>query len=67
MTAGLGLGLALAALRQAAGLTVDEVAAAADVSPVYLAAAERGDVTPTAGWCAMVADVIAQELVPCRQ
>jgi transcriptional regulator with XRE-family HTH domain len=61
-TAGTGLGLALRALRQAADMTLDDVAAAAGVSVSYLSRAESGKVTPTAGWVQLVASAIGDHM-----
>ena len=43
-------GQALRALRKGAGLSLDNLAAAAGCSPSYLSRFENGDVKPTAKW-----------------
>lgn len=56
------LGPSLKALRTAAGMTLEEVCAAAGVGLSYLSRAERNLVKPTDGWIAMVAVAIGKHL-----
>lgn len=57
-----GYGLALRALRSAAGMTLDEVADAAGVSVSYLSRVENGVKVPSDGWVALVAVAIGDRL-----
>lgn len=59
-------GVALQVLRQAAGMSLDEVADAADVSVVYLSRVEVGDVAPTAGWVGHVTSSIGDHIAAKR-
>lgn len=62
MTATQRTGAAIRALRIAAGMTLDEVAEAAGVSPSYLSRAENDLVTPTPNWIQLVALAIGNHL-----
>lgn len=57
-----GLGKALRTLRLGAGLTLEQVSAAAGVSISYLSRVENGDASPTALWFANVATEIGNVL-----
>lgn len=61
-----GCGVAIRALRQAAGMTLDEVSTAAGVSVSYLSRAENDQVTPTAGWVQLVAVAIGDHIAAKR-
>lgn len=60
-----GTGLALRALREAAGLSLVEAAKVTEMSAPYLDAVERAQVEPSSGWFVMVADALAEEIVAC--
>lgn len=62
MTANPPHGAALRALRQTAGMTLQQVSEAAGVSLSYLSRAETNDVSPTAGWWHLVAVAIGEHL-----
>ncbi|TFC85800.1 XRE family transcriptional regulator [Cryobacterium sp. TmT2-59] len=53
---------ALAVLRESAGLTVEDVADLAGISPNYLARIENGDTQPTPALAGHVSAVIARDL-----
>lgn len=57
-----GLGVALKALRTAAGMTIDDVAEAAGISASYLSRAENEQVSPTASWIQVVAVAIGEHI-----
>lgn len=57
-----GFGGALKALRNAAGMTLEQVSDAAGVSLSYLSRAENDQVTPTAGWVQLVAVAIGNHI-----
>lgn len=59
-------GEALKALRDAAGMTIQQVADAAGLSPSYVSRAENNQVTPTAGWWQMVAVAIGRHIAAGR-
>lgn len=62
MTANPPHGEALRALRQAAGMTLQQVSDTAGVSLSYLSRAETNEVNPTAGWWQLVAIAIGEHL-----
>jgi transcriptional regulator with XRE-family HTH domain len=62
MTATQQTGAAIKALRVAAGMTLEDVAEAAGISPSYLSRAENDLVTPTANWIQLVALAIGNHL-----
>lgn len=58
-----GIGAALRVVRRRTGLTVEQVAEVAGISPIYLACAERGEVNPSSTWLRHVVGVIGDHLV----
>lgn len=55
-------GAALRSLRTAAGLTQEQVAVEAGVSPTHLSRVESGTKTATTAWLGLVAGAIARHL-----
>lgn len=56
--AGSTRGDCIRALRKKAGLTHDQLAELAGISPSYLSRAENGQVVPTDGWLALVTTAV---------
>ncbi|WP_188711387.1 helix-turn-helix domain-containing protein [Microbacterium faecale] len=57
-------GVALRSLRQMSGMTLKEVAFAADTSISYLSKVERGEFAPSQEYVAKVAFVISRSMLP---
>jgi DNA-binding XRE family transcriptional regulator len=57
-----GVGIALRAVRLAAGMTLRDVSGAANISYTYLSNVENGNVEPSAKWVHMVIETIGQHI-----
>lgn len=57
-----GVGVALRAVRLAAGMTLRDVSRAANISYTYLSNVENGNVEPSAKWVHMVIEIMGQQI-----
>ncbi|APE10799.1 hypothetical protein BO226_17655 [Rhodococcus sp. 2G] len=62
MTTAASTGQALRRLREIAGLTLDQVAELADVSPTYLSRVETGQCNPSIKWLGVVSKALAASI-----
>lgn len=60
-------GEALRAIRNAAGMTLQQVSDKAGVSPSYLSRVETGQVTPTANWVELVAVAMGEHMAQAQK
>lgn len=60
-------GVALRLLREAADMTIRELAAEAGVSGSYLSRAETGQVTPSAKWVHLIASAVGRHTADRRR